>query len=84
MVVAYKEFAKVQSAFIDLESMPRTSDTLRNSVKPFLQQAIQLKADIRSLVDLGQTQLAPAQSIAQERELKAAKDRLKTRYPEIR
>lgn len=84
MVSTYNEFAKIQSAFVDLEAMPRTSDGLRQAVKPFVLQAVKLKSHIRELVNLGQRQLAPAQSIGQERELEAAKARLQEKYPDLK
>ncbi|BBY88459.1 hypothetical protein MTOK_42410 [Mycolicibacterium tokaiense] len=84
MVVAYKEFAKVQEAFIDIDTVPRTPDSLRTVIKPFVDKAVQLRTNVRRLIDVGHRQLAPTQSLTQERELAAVKARLKSKYPDLK
>lgn len=84
MVTAYKEFAMIQSAFVNLEAMPRTSAALRTAIHPFVERVVQLKKDLRDLVDAGQRHLAPTQSLGQERDLNAAKARLRTKYPDLK
>lgn len=84
MVIAYKEFAQVQEAFLDLETIERTPENLRTVINPFVEKAMQLRNNVRKLVSVGQSQLAPTQSLTQERELDAAKGRLKANYPDLK
>ena len=80
MVIAYKEFQKVQTAFVDLESMDRTSANLRRAVEPVVIYAVQLKRDVVDLVSAGKERVAPVQSRRSKREMERTHARLDAKY----
>jgi hypothetical protein len=79
-VTAFKEFEKVQALSIDLEAMEHTTENLCAAVTPLVTYSVELKRRVRHVVNGGRENLAPVRKRRKDRELRAAKARLKVKY----